>query len=178
MQVSVQTQFGHQSKNEHVHFPKRTRSLSQNEHVHFPKRTRSLCQTDTFTLPNGHVHFAKRTRSLCQTDTFTFAPVLAGAVAKMANPSTISSKVKSVPNLKIFNLCGGGCRPVAALVFKISGRLRAAGVGGFDSHPLPFPASGCNARLNRLRQRERGRRCNLLPLCVWVKGRPGFADVG
>lgn len=32
---------------------------------------------------------------------------------------------------------GGGCVPVDAPVFKIGGRLRRAGAGGFDSHALP-----------------------------------------
>jgi hypothetical protein len=32
---------------------------------------------------------------------------------------------------------GRGCVPVGALVFKISGRRRRAGCGGFDSHAFP-----------------------------------------
>jgi len=32
---------------------------------------------------------------------------------------------------------GRGCGPVAAPVFKIGGRRRRAGVGGFDSHAFP-----------------------------------------
>ena len=44
------------------------------------------------------------------------------------------AKILKLPTINF----GGGCRPVAALVFKISGRLRAAGVGGFDSHLSPF----------------------------------------
>ena len=50
-----------------------------------------------------------------------------------------ATTVSNCENMKTaYNDCGSGCRPVAALVFKISGRLRAAGVGGFDSHPLPL----------------------------------------
>ena len=33
---------------------------------------------------------------------------------------------------------GRGCVPVGALVFKISGRRRIVGCGGFDSHAFPL----------------------------------------
>ena len=40
---------------------------------------------------------------------------------------------------------GRGCVPVDALVFKISGRWRRAGCGGFDSHAFPprFTSTFC-----------------------------------
>jgi len=41
---------------------------------------------------------------------------------------------------------GDGCGPVAATVFKIAGRSRRAGGGGFDSHPSPpsYNPMGCH----------------------------------
>ena len=45
---------------------------------------------------------------------------------------------------------GKGCVPVGALVFKISGRRREVGCGGFDSHAFPSRAMqehGCLAEL-------------------------------
>jgi len=42
---------------------------------------------------------------------------------------------------------GSGCVPVDAFVFKMSGRLRKVGGGGFDSHPLP-PISQHMARFS------------------------------
>ena len=46
---------------------------------------------------------------------------------------------------------GGGCVPVDAPVFKIGGRLRRAGAGGFDSHALPTnPARLPKESFNRM----------------------------
>ena len=44
----------------------------------------------------------------------------------------------TIPQSTATILNGSGCVPVGALVFKISGRLRTVGGGGFDSHPLPL----------------------------------------
>ena len=67
---------------------------------------------------------------------------------RVTNPPSLQSSrfftkeiIKTIAQIRdmftIRRIYGSGCRPVAALVFKISGRLRAASVGGFDSHPLP-----------------------------------------
>jgi hypothetical protein len=56
---------------------------------------------------------------------------------KIHSPSTIHNFSNPFP-LRYNRLNGGGCVPVGALVFKISGRWRRAGCGGFDSHALPL----------------------------------------
>lgn len=42
---------------------------------------------------------------------------------------------------------GSACVPVNAPVFKIGGRLRRVGDGGFDSHALPTPIGYAQVRL-------------------------------